>query len=105
MLGLDAMVWGLLGGAIAGTVLTGAFDWHCIPHWQLAAGDIFPFPWSDPTWPKLILAILAVYASWALYCRDDLWRKYARGAGKGRMLADVVSDWEALMWPPAGKDG
>ncbi|HYV39490.1 MAG TPA: hypothetical protein VE988_27620 [Gemmataceae bacterium] len=97
-LGLDAMAWGLLGGAIAGTVLTGALIGigFMVGSWMLVA--FFPFLGSDPTWPKVLLAIIATYASWACYCRDDLWRKLARDNSKGKLLADVVTDWQALMW-------
>ncbi len=103
--GLEALAWGLVGGALCRTVLT-----------AVLAGIVFMAgTWtssllSTTLWPLVLIrvgfAVMAYYASWRVFCRDDSSRRPTAGASelpavrlmRGRRVLSLSVGWRALAW-------
>jgi hypothetical protein len=97
LLGLDGLAWGLLAGAVCRTVLTAALLGSVLmaASWILA---LLPMNAVVLTLGKAGAAVVAGYASWRIFCRDDRSRRLARNPVKRRWSVPVSAEWRALAW-------
>ena len=109
LLALEALAWGLLAGALCGTTLTALLAGVALMACgQLMVGligsivDLIVGRHGPGPLPLIVgtmaVEIAAGYASWRIYCRNDLTRRPERRWPKGKLLPAWISDCQVLLW-------
>jgi hypothetical protein len=97
LLGLDALAWGLLGGALCRKVLTAVLTGigFMALSWFLFA------PWDNGVvlfLGKSAAVVTAVYGSWWSFCRNDRLRQRAPVQTQRRQVSLLSSPTRVLLW-------
>jgi hypothetical protein len=101
LLGLDALAWGLLGGALCRTVLTAILT--SIGLMALSWSMIVPATAAAPNYIVVLLietvgGVVAAYASRRIFCRLDFYRQPLGAQLVQRFVTAVTLGWRALFW-------
>jgi hypothetical protein len=97
LLSLSALAWGLLGGAVCSTVVTAVLTAIV----GMAAGwllSIFSISMLMTIGLEAVPAIGAGYASWRVFCRNDLSRQPTRPLVRDKLKTMVPAQWRVMSW-------
>lgn len=97
-LGLDALVWGLVGGALARFILTGVLVGVGLmaATWSLALVFVQTLPAVIVI--KVLLAVVGGYAAWRCFCAPDLEGRAARPRLARVRRPLVPQSWRSMLW-------
>jgi hypothetical protein len=97
LVGLEALAWGLLGGALCRTVLSAVFAAIVL----MAGSWLVAFITRDVvflTLAKASAAVVAGCASWQIFCRDDRLRRPGQTRIRRKLVLQIPADWRVLVW-------